>query len=352
LDKRNEDARQSWRLSEKPALWGRALRATASGLLYLLLIGVSAWASTALFYDFPIHSLRAALAIVYAVTIGLTLIVVKGKMRRAVLVLAAFLGILGWWLTLKPSNNRPWQLDVAQTTWAEIKGDDIILHNVRNCDYRTETDYTPHWETRRYSLSRVRGIDLFQTYWGSPWIAHTILSFEFADGQFLAYSIETRKEIGETYSTIAGFFRQYELTYIAADERDVVRLRSNYRHGENVYLFHTRATPERARAILFQYLERANGLHNHPEWYNALTDNCTTNIRVHTAATAGDHPEPWDIRILLNGKLDELLYERHALAGDLPLEELKRRAYINPVAKSADQDPKFSLRIREGRPGF
>ena len=201
-------------------------------------------------------------------------------------------------------------------------------------------------------MSAVRGIDLFQTYWGSPWIAHTILSFDFSDGQHLAYSIETRKEIGESYSTIAGFFRQYELIYIAADERDVVRLRSNYRQGELVYLFHTRAGPERSRAILLQYLERSNELHNHPEWYNALTDNCTTNIRVHTAATAGDHPEPWDIRILLNGKLDQLLYERQALAGSGPLAELKQRAYINPVAKAADQDPDFSSRIREGRPGF
>jgi len=161
-------------------------------------------------------------------------------------------------LSLKPSNFRQWQPDVAETAWAEINGDRVTIHNFRNCDYRGEFDYTPHWETRTVDLSKLRGIDIFITYWGSPWIAHPIVSFDFGDDGHVAMSVETRKEVGETYSAVRGFFRYYELIYTIADERDVVRLRSNYRHGEDVYLYHTLAAPEQARSIFLNYLARAN----------------------------------------------------------------------------------------------
>ncbi len=115
-------------------------------------------------------------------------------------------------------------------------------------------------------------------YWGSPWIAHTILSFDLGGGEHIAFSIETRKQGGQTYSSIRGFFRQYTLISVVSDERDLVRLRTNFRHGEDVYLFHTKATPQFARALFINYIGLTNRLHDKPQWYNAVTHNCTTEI--------------------------------------------------------------------------
>ena len=155
--------------------------------------------------------------------------------------------ILISWLTLNPSNDRQWQPEVAETAWAETNGDDVTIHNVRNCDYRTEEDFTTRWETRTVRLSQVTGIDLAIMYWGSPWIAHPIVSFRFADALPLCFSIETRKTIGQQYSAVRGLYRQYTLIYIVGDERDSSRVRSNYRHGEDVYLYRTMASPAQAR---------------------------------------------------------------------------------------------------------
>ena len=154
----------------------------------------------------------------------------------------------------------------------------ITIHNLRNCEYRSEFDYTPHWETKNVDLSQIRGVDVFITYWGSPYIAHPIVSFQFGDDDHVAFSIETRKEVGETYSAVLGFFREYELIYTVADERDVVRLRTNYRTGEEVYLFRTIAGAQWTRELFLQYARSTNQLRDHPKWYNALTRNCTTNI--------------------------------------------------------------------------
>jgi hypothetical protein len=297
-------------------------------------------------------SLGIPAAIAYVVVIVILLAVFRGRWLSLVIGLFAFSCVLTWWLSLKPSNDRPWQPDVAQTAWAEIDGDQITIHNFRNCDYRTEGDYTPHWETRTYNLSKLRSVDLFLIYWGSPWIAHTIVSFDFGDEGHIAISIEARREIGKAYSAVRGFFRYNEIIYVISDERDVVRLRSNYRQHEDVYLFHTTATAQEGRLIFLDYLRRANQLRDRPEWFNALTNNCTTNISVHMADAGHRNFFRWDWRILLNGHADEMLYEHGDLAGSLPFAELKRRALINPAARAADQAPDFSDRIREGRPGF
>ena len=156
---------------------------------------------------------------------------------------------LGGGCHCRPRNVRNWQPDVSETGWAEVAGDQVTIHNVRNTIYRSETDYTPRWETRVVDLRSIRGADIFITYWGSPWIAHPIISFRYGNNEYLAFSIEVRKEVGEGYSAIRGFFRQFELIYIVSDERDVVRLRTNYRQGEDVYAFRLRASPEGARAL-------------------------------------------------------------------------------------------------------
>jgi hypothetical protein len=201
-------------------------------------------------------------------------------------------------------------------------------------------------------LDALRGVDIFITWWGSPWIAHPIVSFDFGDESHVAMSIETRNVVGQGYSAIGGFFRQYTLAYIASDERDVIRLRTNYRKNEEVYLFRTTAKPPLARSIFLEYLERANSLHAHPEWYNALTNNCTTNIAL-SVAEVRDMRVRLDWRILLNGKMDAMMYEDGELVtGGLSLPKLKEQAHINPAARSADDSRDFSKLIREGRVGF
>ena len=321
-------------------------------LATFLVVVINLWAAAALYFDLPLAALRTAAAFMYLVLVIGLLIFLKARWRGIVLSIGAFVVVLVGWLSLKPSNNRDWQPDVAETAWAEINGNQVVIHNLRNCDYRSEFDYTPHWETRTVDLSNLRGIDIFITYWGSPWIAHPIVSFDFGEQGHVALSIETRKEVGRTYSAIRGFFRYYELIYTISDERDVVRLRTNFRHGEDVYLFHTRATPEQARVIFLDYLARANRLRDHPEWYNALTNNCTTNIVPYVADARKTKPR-FDYRILLNGKADEMMFERGDIATDnLPLAELKEKAHINPAAQAADNSPDFSRRVRIGRPGF
>src|SRR5215475_3546183 len=303
------------------------------------------WAVGALYFDFPKAGPLAAIAFVIAVLA--TILFVRGKLLKLAIVFGAFALVASWWFTLKPSNDRAWQPDVAQTAWAEINGDEVTIHNVRNCDYHTATDFTPHWETRTVRLSQITGIDLAINYWGSPWIAHPIVSFQFSDGLPLCFSIETRKVIGQQYSTLEGFYRQYALIYVVADERDCIRLRTNYRH-EDVYLYHTLASPDQARQRFREYINTINTLHENPRWYNAVTSNCTTSIRTQRAAKLRT---PWDWRILLNGKADEMLYQHHAIAtGGLPFSELKQRSLINQRARAADQDPDFSRLIREGLP--
>src|SRR5215475_5834513 len=217
----------------------------------------SAWAFGALYFDFPKAGPFAAIA--FLIALVAIVIFVRGKLLKLATLFVAFAVVDLWWFTLKPSNDRAWQPDVAQTAWAEINGDEVTIHNVRNCDYHTATDFTPHWETRTVRLSQITGIDLAINYWGSPWIAHPIVSFQFADAPPLCFSIETRKTIGQSYSTIGGLYRQYALIYIVSDERDVIRLRTNYRN-EDIYLYHTMAPPDRARERFLEYVNALNAL--------------------------------------------------------------------------------------------
>src|SRR5207248_1674787 len=196
------------------------------------------------------------------------LVFVRPFWRKVGAVAILFGGVVIWWLTLSPTNDSDWQPDVAQKAWADIQGDEVTLHNVRNCDYRTETDYIPHWETRTVRISQITGIDLAINYWGSPWIAHPVVSFQFADAPPLCFSIETRKKLGQTYSTVGGLYRQFELIYIVADERDVIRLRTNYRN-EDIYLYRMTISPARARERFLEYIDSLNALWNKPRWYNA-----------------------------------------------------------------------------------
>jgi hypothetical protein len=328
----------------------KALRFAVVALATLVGLIATAWAAGALYFDFPIAWLRAPLALIYAVAMLAILLFVKGRWRALGLVAVGFAAVLAWWLTITPSGEKAWQPDVARRAWADIQGDEVTLHEVRNCEYRTETDYTPRWETRVVHLSKLTGVDLAITYWGSPWIAHPIASFQFSDSLPVAISIETRKAAGQSYSVIAGLYRQYELIYIPADERDVIRLRTNYREGEEVFLYRTTITPEHGRALFLAYLDRLNRLHERSEFYNQITDNCTTNVRLANITAHHGKVPPWNWRMLLNGKGDELLYERGVIDHSLPFATLKEQSSINKKARAADASADFSQLIREGLP--
>ncbi len=321
-------------------LWGLAV---AGVLLWTL------WSSAALWIDGPTsRPLAAALAALPVV--GFTVLLARTRPLQRALARAVLLPALTtlWWLSLRPSNDREWLPDVAQLPAAHVDADLVTISNVRDFAYRSEEDYTERWEERTYDLSKLVGVDMFFSHWGSPHIAHTITSWEFSDGQHLAISIETRKEQGEAYSAVLGFFRQFELYYVVGDERDLVGVRAAHR-GEDVYLYHLTTPVPVARAILLDYLQEINRLAAEAAWYNALSYNCTTGIWRHVRNVAPGNPFDW--RILANGHLPALGYERGRLDSSLSFEELRARSDITRAAAAADGAADFSARIRRDLPG-
>jgi Domain of unknown function (DUF4105) len=272
-------------------------------------------------------------------------------MRIALPVFAVALVAIGvWWSSFKPSNDRDWPPEVARLAYATIGGDLVTVHNIRNFDYRTETDFTPAYYDRTYDLKKLDSGDLIAVYWMGPAIAHLFLSFGFGDDH-LAISIEARKEKGEGYSSAKGFFRQYELYYVVADERDVVRVRTNYRKDppEDVYVYPLRVPRENMRRIFLEYMRKLNGLREHPEFYNTLTTNCTTAILMNTRVNQESLPLSW--KVIVSGYAPAYVYESGRMDRSLPFEELQRRSLINAAGQAADQAPDFSRRIRAGLPG-
>ena len=321
--------------------------------LFLLpvIAGSLAWGTLAINFSSLPLPLRTWLAWLFPLISLLALLLIRPKGRALAVYGGLFAVVLAGWLSMPPSNHRNWQPDVAVLPFARIEGDKVTIHNIRNIDYRTETDYQVRYYDRTFDLSQLRSMDLFLSDWGIKTIVHTLVSFGFADGSYLCISVETRKEVGEEYSNLKGFFRNYELIYVVADERDLIRLRTNYRKGESVYLYRlTGSSLDTVRRIFLDYINYINNIHQKPVWYNALLSNCTSEIRSHTRPHAGT--VPWDWRLLANGYADELLYENGVLDQSLPFAELKRRSLINARAQAADQDPDFSRRIREGLPGM
>ena len=320
-------------------------------VLALILVALTAWAALVLLYAGHEEGgwLRMSLAAAYALVSLAVLIALRPLWKGLAVWAAGFAAVCIWWNSLQPSNDRDWQPDVAKVAWAELHGDQLTFHNVRNFDYHgSDTNFTPHYEDRVYDLSKLRGVDLFMSYWGSPAIAHTIMSWDFEGSLPLAISIETRKSKGQEYSALKGFFRHYEIIYVAADERDVVRVRTNYR-GEDIYLYRIKAPTESARAVLMDYVATMNRLAKTPGFYNALVDNCTTSIRQHVKDAVANPPHV-DWRLLANGYGDQMLYERGSIDTSMPFAELRERSRITARAKALDQDPALSQGIREGLP--
>lgn len=319
--------------------------------LFVLLAPFGLWGFFALRFGSWPQPLCVSLAAAYgAAHLGLCAL---APLRRVLPYGAlAFLLPLAAFHLMRPSNDRAWQADVAQLPVAEIAGDLVTVRNVRNCLYRSETNFVARYETRQYDLAKLRTADLFLVDWGLHKVAHAMISFGFEDGQYLCFSIETRKEVGEGYSAFKGLFRQYEVIFVAADERDLVGLRTNFRKGEEVRLYRlVKASPAAIRGTFLDYLARVNDLARRPAWYNALTENCMVGFfqiaRLHAVEGRGR----WHWSVILNGYADRHAYETGALDTSVSFQELRARSLVNARARAAGDSPAFSALIREGVPG-
>ncbi|TMA93347.1 MAG: DUF4105 domain-containing protein [Deltaproteobacteria bacterium] len=307
------------------------------------------WAVGALYYS-PIlpEKWRTLAAGGYAAIIIVSMLFLA-RSRAFLVPVIAFALVLALFFQVRASNDRDWQAEVANLPYATINGDIITIHNVRNFNYRTETDFDPSWETRTYDLRKLDSGDIIAVYWAGKAIAHVMVSFGFQGKDYLAVSIETRKEKGESYSTLAGFFRQYEIYYVVADERDVIRVRTTYRQPqEDVYVYRTSAPLKNIRRIFLDYIKTINELHERPAYYNTLTTNCTTSVLFHTRMNPESPPLSW--KVLLSGYVPDYLYELGRRDNRKPFVELERISRVNQRSHAAGADAAFSQRIREGLP--
>lgn len=281
-----------------------------------------------------------------ALALAVAAVIAAGRRRGWLVLGLAVLAVAGWYSSIRPSNDRNWAEDVAHGVSALRQGDIVTLTNIRDFDWQTRDKAIPHWRQMTVDLRELRSVDLFNSVWASPLIAHTLISFGFADGRHIVFSAEIRRENGEVFSTYGGFFRQFELVMIAATEEDIIRLRTNLRR-EDVSLFPLRVTPDQARELFLTYIERADVLQSAPEFYNTLTSNCTTIIW--QLAHMVDRRLPFDWRILVSGRLPEYLKDRGLLYSTAPIATIRQNARITPLALQHDvKGPQYSQIIRSG----
>jgi hypothetical protein len=323
----------------------------AAAFLATLVVGFSSiWGVFALWYQVPGGQAMKVLAVLLWSAFGLVVLIAlwQGRTVLGVVVFAAAFGaLLIWWGRIAPSNHRVWADDVAQMTTGTVQGSRVTLHNVRNFDWRSNEDYTQRWETRVYDLDRLNSVDMIMSYWTGPAIAHMLVSFGFDDGKHVVFSVEIRREKREAFSEIGGFFKEFELSIIAADERDVIRVRTNVR-GEDDYLYRIRIPVPDMRSLFLSYLGEANTLVQRPRFYNTITVNCTTLVYHMLKRIVGYLP--MDYRLILSGYLPEYIYRVGGLDSRRSLEELRSLGRITERAKEADRSATFSADIRRGIP--
>ncbi len=323
------------------------LRGLGRLLAAVLVLATGAWTGFAFWFQLPFGEQGVVVAIVvwtiFVVAIALNELV-KPTWRSRIVYLVAFAAVLGWWSTIRPSNDRDWAELVAHGVSGKVAGDRVTLDNVRDFDWRSEMDVTPRWDTRTYDLRELSSVDLILAYWDGPKIAHTILSFGFDNGDHIAFSAEIRPEAQESFSAIGGFFREFELVLIGADERDVVKLRTTIRK-EDVYLYPLELPKAGMRALFLSFVTLGNELAAEPRFYNTLTTNCTTVVfRLVQALDPGSLPFDW--RILVSGFLPGYIFDRQPHPEGMTLADFRNAAAISERAQAAGAALDFSSRIR------
>jgi uncharacterized protein DUF4105 len=320
----------------------------AALLLSPIVALIAAWGALALWYQTP-RRIRTLCAALWA-AFGLACIgaLWSGHLGAVVAVFAPASGLLLiWWRSLSPSNDRDWVDDVAQTVGGKIDGNVVTLDKVRDFVWRSNTDCTPRWITRSYDLARLRSVDMIVSYWARPSIAHMLISFGFGENDYVVFSVEIRRQKDQTFSEIGGFFKEFELIVIAAEERDIVRLRTNVRQ-EDTYLFRMNFEPEVMRTLFLAYVAEANALVREPRFYHTITGNCTTVL--YRMLKRIVRRLPFSYRVLLSGYMPEYFYGIGYLDQRYRLEELRAFGYVSERGRRADESPTYSADIRRGIP--
>lgn len=321
-----------------------------TSLAILIVAALAGWAVLALWYQAPGGKALKALILASWMMLSVVTLIAVWQHRFMFWILcfaAAFAALLVWWHRLRPSNERVWADDVAQMTTGEVTGTQVTLDNVRNFDWHTSTEYTQRWETRSYDLERLATVDMILSYWTYRAIAHVLVSFGFENGEHVVFSVEIRRKKDDGFSEIGGFFKEFELSIIAADERDVVRVRTNIR-GEDDYLYRIGLPVSAMRSLFLAYVEQANALVVTPRFYNTMSVNCTTLVYHMMKHIVGSLP--WDYRLLLSGYLPSYVYRLGGLDERYKLKELRAFGRITDRARQADRSPAFSADIRNGIP--
>jgi hypothetical protein len=323
----------------------------AGNLLLTLTVGLAAaWGALALWYRGSGSPALRGLGVVLWTVFSVSTLVLPWRgepVAAAGVFLVAFAVLRLWWVRLRPTHDGVWSDDVAQLTKGSVAGDHVTLDNVRNFDWRTPSDYTQRWETRSYDLNALVSVDMIMSYWRGPAIAHLLISFGFLDGAQVAFSVEVRRRKTQRFSEVGGFFKEFELAIIAADERDVVRLRTNVR-GEEVYLYRLRLPRDQIRLLFLSYVGEANRVVDSPRFYKTITVNCTTLVYQMMRRIVGRLPV--DHRLLFSGYMPEYVYDVGGLAPGHPLAELRTLGRITERARQSDRSPDFSADVRRGVP--
>lgn len=315
-------------------------------LVILIVLASGGWAALALWYQVPAGAtIRAVVAIAWG---GLALTVLALTLSRRggaplVVYALAFAVLLAWWSTIAPSNHRDWADDVARMLTGSVDGQRVTLYNVRNFNWRSDQDYDARWETRSYDLDQLASADIILSSWGMPAISHALLSFGFSDGSHVVFSVEIRRKQGQSFSSIGGFFKRFERTIIAADEHDVIRVRTNVR-DETDHLYRLQMSKSAMQALFLAYVKEANELAAKPAFYNTATSNCVT--IVYGMAKQIDPGLPYDYRLLLTAYLPSYLYQVGALDKHYPLAVLTQQGDITARARASGPGDDFSHAIR------
>lgn len=250
------------------------------------------------------------------------------------------------YLSVRPTNTADWAIDQQVLPSATIAGDQVTITNIRNFTYTSETEYSPDYYTGTYDLSKIKSVDYIVEPFGDfSGAAHTFLSFGFEGDKYVSISVEIRKKKGQSFSPWRAFIKDYELMYVVADEQDVVKLRTNYRK-DSVYMYPTRIDQVHAKQLFLSMMQRVNQLHDNPEFYNLLTNTCTTNIVQHVNEIS-EVKVPLSYKVLLPGYSDKLAYDLGLLDTTLPYQEIRERYQVNDKAMQYATSSDFSVRIRE-----
>ncbi|MCE9562819.1 MAG: DUF4105 domain-containing protein [Planctomycetes bacterium] len=305
-----------------------------SGLMLAISASFTLWITGAIYFDVAHgHRWGKPLSLLWIIGVVSLLVVWQPLWQPFAVVVSVSLLFIGLWLLQKPRHDRDWDPSVALLPRAVRCGDVVTIENVRNFEYRSLTDFTPRYQTRITHLANLRHVDIIFFNWGSPWMSHPVLVFDFGPDGRVCCSIEVRYRKGQEFSILRSLYRQQELIILIADERDVILRRTKHSPNQIAHLYRLNASVEETRTAFLDYVAAINDLYEKPRWYHGLCMNCTT-----TFFRLPNSRFRLDWRVFANARLDRALYESGQLDHSLPFDELRRVSRINDIANNAPED--------------